>query len=468
MQIFVPDTNFFLQCQPADKIDWTLVTHESDIVLLVVREVRKELDRLKSGGNQRRSKRARTASATLRRLTSENLPEIELRASGPRVALRAAPRPEPTALPLEYRIETPDERIVAEVYAAREMVNAEVTFLSHDSVPLEDTAGLGLPTQVIPEEWLLEPEPSDIERELGDVKRRMKALEGRVPDVVVALPGDAVGTIKVSSLYFPLLPDTFIAAAMRGIRKKHPLVVAPDTSASPSHSVELKYAERARWAKYANDHAQWLTDLEFELGDLPRDFCEDPNGMKLPLSIANHGHAAAENLLIRIEAHGDFHLVDFDALEKEDSPHWYFPRPPAPPASTRQLGIDGLSGLDYLLQDRSFNVHDYAPLHLPVPVMAGDRHVLYWEYDDDRHATRMEGQCADFRHGLRPEEVILSLERNAIGDEPIRGALSILISAANLAEPKKVTFPILIEPQIEDTEALVRDLLKRELDVEIS
>jgi hypothetical protein len=465
MQIFVPDTNFFLQCQPADKIGWAQVTQESDIVLLVVREVRKELDRLKSGGNQRRSKRARSASATLRRLTSEGLPEIELRPSGPRVVLRAAPRPEPASLPSEYRIETPDERIVAEAYAARQMVNTEVTFLSHDSVPLEDAAGLGLPAQVIPEDWLLDPEPSDLERELGDVKRRMKALEGRVPDVVIGLPGHASGTVQVSSPYFPPLSDAFIAAAMREVRKKHPLAAAPDTFTRLGRNAELEYAEEARRTKYAKDHAQWLVDLKFALGDLCRDFCEDPNGIKLPLSIANHGHAAAENLIVRIEAHGDFHLVDVDALEEEDGPPWYFPRPPAPP---RQFDSGGLSGMDYFLRGPSFNPHHYAPLRLPTPAIARDRHVLYWEYDDDRHATRIEGQCADFRHGLRPEEVVLSLERNAIGDEPIRGALSVLVSAGNLAEPTKVTFPILIEPKIEKTEALVRDLLKRELNIEIS
>lgn len=464
MRIFIPDTNFFLQCKPADKIDWEQVTQETEIVLLVVREVRKELDRLKSGGNQRRSKRARTVSATLRRLTSEGLQEIELRASGPRVILRAAPRPALSALPPEYRIETADDRIVAEAYAAHEAANVEATFLSHDSVPLEDAAGLGLRTQGIPDEWLLEPEPSDIERELGEVKRRMKALEGRAPDIAVGFPTDANGIVKLSSPYFAPLSDAFIATAMREVRKKHPLAAVPDVSKRLSRSAELFYADEARWTKYANDHAQWLTDLKFALGDLSRNFCEDPNGMKLPLSIANHGQAAAENLIIRIETHGDYHLVDVDALEDEDGPPWYLPRPPAPP---RRAGNGDFSGLDYMLQGPIFNPHQYTFPHLPTPVMARDRHTLYWEYDDARHATHIEGQCADFRHGLRPEKIVLSLERDAIGDELIRGALSILVSAGNVPEPRKVTFPILIEAQFHDTEALVRDLLKRELDVDL-
>jgi len=465
MQIFVPDTNFFLQCPPADKIDWKRVTQESEVVLLVVREVRKELDRLKSGGNQRRSKRARATSATLRRLTSEGLQEVELRSSGPSVVLRAAPRPELSALPPDYRIETPDERIVAEAYVAWKEAGDQVTFLSHDSVPLEDAAGLGLRTQVIPEEWLLELEPSDIERELGEVKRRMKALEGRVPDIIVGLPADASGIVKLPSPYFRPLSDAFIAAAMRQVRKKHPPTLPPEASMHLSRTIsELAHAEEGRWTKYVNDHALWLTDMEFALGEVSSHFSEDPHAMKLVLSIMNQGHAGAENLIIRIETHGDFHLVNVDALEEKDGPLWYFPKQPAPP---RRNGIGGLSGLDYLLRGNPYDFHSHALPHLQTPVMARDRHAVYWEYDSDCHAIHLEGQCADFRHGLRPDEYELSLERDAVGDESLRGALSILVSAGNLPEPKKLTFPILIEAQTHDTESLVRDLLKRELDVEV-
>ncbi|MBA0444868.1 hypothetical protein D7Y51_17445 [Stenotrophomonas maltophilia] len=463
MKIFVPDTNFFLQCQPADKIAWKLVTHDSDVLLLVVREVRKELDRLKSGGNQRRSKRARAASAVLRRLTTEGLTEIELRTSSPRVVLRTTPRPDPTALPVEYHIETPDERIVAEAFAARTIASEALTFLSHDSVPLEDAASLGLPTQVIPEEWLLEPEPSEVERELGDVKRRMKLLEGRVPELAIELPRGVDGIARLSSPYFPSLTDSFIAAAMRGVRKAHPLATAPDTSTLLGRNSTVAYAEEARWARYASAHAQWLTDVETALGNLSNQLCEDPSAMKLPLSIANHGHAAAEHLIVRIEVHGDFHLVDIDALEEPDDLPELFPQPPAPPS---QRGMAGFGDLSFS-HGAAINPQHYAPLHLPTPVLARDRHTLYLEYDNERKATFLEGQCADFRHGLRPEEIMLSLERNTIGNEAVRGALSVLVSAGNLIESKKMTFPVLIEPKIEDTEALARELLKHELAVEI-
>lgn len=171
-------TNFFLQCSPAEQLDWKRVTQADEVVLLVVREVRKELDRLKSGGNARRSKRARAASSLLRRFTTEQLDEIELKASGPRLILK---RLGPTdSLPANFQIDSADERVVAEVYAATAVMGG-LTFLSHDTVPLEDAAELGLQAQVIPDDWLLDPGPNELERQLSDVKRRMKALKGAHP-----------------------------------------------------------------------------------------------------------------------------------------------------------------------------------------------------------------------------------------------------------------------------------------------
>jgi PIN domain len=465
VHIFAPDTNFFLQCHPADKIDWKQVTQAPAVVLLVVREVRKELDRLKSGGNQRRAKRARAASGLLRRLSTEGLQEIELRATGPRVTLRTAQRPAASALPADYLVETSDDRIVAEVFAAQGAAEDGVTFLSHDSVPLEDAAGLGLPTQVVPEAWLLEPEPSELERELGDMKRRVKALEGRIPHIVVDFSTDAEDNLRLQSPYFPPLSQVFIDAAMREVRRKHPPAVPPDDYTHLTWNVaQMIQAEESRWSRYVEDHSKWLTKVESALNDAWVFFNDDPRAMRLDFSLSNRGHAGAENLIVRIEPRGDFHLVDDDALEEEHSPPWYFPPPPGAP---RPRDLLGLSSFDYLTRGLPLHPHDYVLQNLRTPVMARDRHAVYWEYEGGRNATHLEGQCVDFRHGLRPDKFELLLERDAIGDEPIRGAIDILVSAGNLPEPMRVTYPVVIETEGRDMEALIRDLLKRELQIDV-
>ena len=465
MEIFAPDTNFFLQCHPADKIDWTQVTQAPDVVLLVVREVRKELDRLKSGGNQRRAKRARAASGLLRRLSTEGLQELELRASGPRVTLRTAPRPAVSALPADYLVETSDDRIVAEVFATQDTDEGGVTFLSHDSVPLEDAAGLGLQTRVVPEAWLLEPEPSELERELGEMKRRVKALEGRVPQIVVDFPTDIEGNLRLQSHYFPPLSQDFIDAAMREVHRKHPPAVpSVEYTHMPWDTVRMIQVEEAQWTRYAEEHAEWLANVERALDHAWMFFNEDPRDMWLEFTLSNRGHAGAENLIVRIDPRGDFYLVDDGALEKERDPPWYFPPPPDAP---RLRDLLGLSGLDYPTQGLPMHPHDYALQNMRTPVMARDRHAVYWEYEGGLNATHLEGQCVDFRHGLQPDKFELLLKRVAIGDEPIRGAIDVLVSAGNLPEPTRVTYPVIIEAEVQDMEALIRGILKRELQIDV-
>lgn len=458
MEIFAPDTNFFLQCSPAEQLDWKRVTQADEVVLLVVREVRKELDRLKSGGNARRSKRARAASSLLRRFTTERLDEIELKASGPRLILKTASRPSPDSLPANFQIDSADERVVAEVYAATAVIGG-LTFLSHDTVPLEDAAELGLQTQVIPDDWLLDPEPNELERQLSDVKRRMKALEGRVPSVVVEVPITADGHVVLTTRYFPMLSDAFIARAMSAVKAKYPLKPnQASTSGLGTVIRDLENIDKARWARFEEAYGKWLEDIRRQLNDACRFFTEDPNGAKLPLTISNIGSAGAENLIIKIEALGDFHLVDPDSLDEDTDQ--FFPEPPARPRSALVEGLMGFQRANYGLPRLDDSV--FKP-RFHTPAMARDRHAIYWEFDDDRNARFIEGQCRDFRHGLVPDEVVLLIERTAIGEETIQGALYILVSAGNLAEASRKTYPVRIESELMDTEQLVRELFAREL-----
>lgn len=466
MQIYAPDTNFFLQCDPADQIEWGLVTAEEEVVLLVVREVRKELDRLKSGGNQRRAKRARATSALLRRFISEEIHEIELRTANPRVLLRVAPRSAADSYPSGYRIDSADERVVADVYAAGVAIGEQITFLSHDTVPLEDAVELGIQIRVVPEEWLLDPEPSNAERELNDVKRRMKVLEGRSPNIVVELPVDERGCINLSSPYFPPLSERFIATVMREVGRRH--AIGPDENTPfriGSVLAALEGVDEARWAKYTQEHAAWLQEVKDRLHDMARFMNEDPNAIKLPFSVANTGNVGADNLIVRIEACGGFHLVDPDAQDDSDESDEYFPTPPMRPHPGLMEDFFGTGHASYGLRHNL--VSPFVAPRFNTPPMARDRHTIYWDYESDHCAAYTEGQCREFRHGLRPSEIVLLLERGAMGSETIRGALRILVSAGNLAEAKQITYPVQIEAALMDTEELMRSLLKRELEIEI-
>lgn len=465
MEIYAPDTNFFLQCLPADQLDWKQVTQANEVVLLVVREVRKELDRLKSGGNARRSGRARTASALLRRLTTEQLDELELRQANPKVLLKAASRPRPDEMPAGFPVETADEKVVAEVYVSNNRSGGEVTFLSHDTVPLEDAAELGIRTQPIPDAWLLPPEPSDMERQLADFKRRVSALEGRVPKIVLSMPGDGNGPIILNAPYFPPLSEAFMARAMRVVRLKHSVAPNGQNPRIGALVAEFGRADEARWAEYLESHQAWMAHVERLLEEAPGFLSERAMPAKLPLSFSNNGAAGAENLIVRIEARGKFHLVDADEIEDEDDPEQYFPSPPVRPQSSVVEAIMGFGKpFDYGRDDARGLL---TMPRLRTPPMARARHEVYWEYDSDGEAKAVEGQCRDFRHGLAGEKLELLIERDTSGDDALTGALHFHVSAGNLAEGIRLTYPIRIEPEVQDTEQLVSKLLREELGVEV-
>lgn len=465
MEIYAPDTNFFLQCSPADQLDWKQVTQADEVVLLVVREVRKELDRLKSGGNARRSKRARAASSLLRRLTTEHLEELVLKAAGPRLVLRTAPRPSPDSLPANFQIDSADERVVAEAYAASASTESGLTFLSHDTVPLEDAAHLGLQTQVIPDEWLLDPEPDELSRQLSDVKRRMTALEGRVPKIVFGVP-ESDGQVVLTTRYFPSLSDEFIDKVIHAVRVKFRVPTKGSNNLYIGAAMAaLDGVDDKRWARYEEEREVWIEAVRHRLHDAGMFFTEDPNAASLVVHISNVGSAGADNLIVRIEALGDFHLVDPDSLKADEDPELFFPSPPARPRSSVIEGLMGLHGNPNFTM-RRFDESALVPsFRFHTPAMARDRHAIYWEYESDRNARYTEGQCRDFRHGLEPEEVVLLIERTAIGEETIQGALQILVSAGNLVEANRKTYPVRIESELMDTEKLMRNLLARELGV---
>ncbi len=136
--VYAPDTNFFIQCKNAIDVDWHLVSNADSVLLVVLNEVHREIDRLKSGGNVRRARRAKAISSQLRELIVTGQDEVELRASGPAVSLRLAPRLDPKRMkPDHYDLNSADERIAEEAKTCSDcFFDGGLALLSHDGMPL--------------------------------------------------------------------------------------------------------------------------------------------------------------------------------------------------------------------------------------------------------------------------------------------------------------------------------------------
>ena len=68
------DTNVLLHCAPPTTLDWTSITSDSEVLAIILPTVAREVDRLKTSGNDRQQRRARAASQQLRALTLAKQP----------------------------------------------------------------------------------------------------------------------------------------------------------------------------------------------------------------------------------------------------------------------------------------------------------------------------------------------------------------------------------------------------------
>ena len=84
------DGNVFIQCKLLEELPWNEISPHSNIRLIVANAVFDDLYRVKSDGNSRRLKRARTACARFRKILRP-LERIVIKQTNPNVTLELAP-----------------------------------------------------------------------------------------------------------------------------------------------------------------------------------------------------------------------------------------------------------------------------------------------------------------------------------------------------------------------------------------
>ena len=87
---FFVDTNLFIQCQPLEQLDWSPWRTFEEVRLIVSSPVLREIDHLKTKGNDRVGRRARAASAMFREMLDEMHKLIH--PQSPRVVLSVEPQ----------------------------------------------------------------------------------------------------------------------------------------------------------------------------------------------------------------------------------------------------------------------------------------------------------------------------------------------------------------------------------------
>jgi hypothetical protein len=464
--IYAPDTNFFIQCKDAAELDWSLVSDAENILIVVLDEVHREIDRLKSDGNTRRARRARAISSKLRSLIVDNQEELALRMSSPAVSLRLAPRLDPKKVkPNNYDSTSADERIATEAKVCSEdFFNEKLTILSHDGMPLRSAKMMGLQACPIPDAWLLPPEPSDKDQAIQKLIARVAALEKQAPIIMLRLEGDAATNLTGKMTFYPPLTDSFINGVMLVVRRMSSVQQPGAGKATSAFENIIRGLEsaptNAETMEYEERFGKWIQKVEELISRLPSIHNLATDGIEGHIVLSNSGSMPAEHLVIDVLAEGAICLQK--AMDEDDKIR--IPTIPEPPKPRRYMLLEGLP--DYAGGHRILD--PLANFRISTPRPARNPHKFYWNFDEPKVASkRCRGECADFRHGLNDERIRLLLRWDEPKAGAIAGAVRIVVSARNLPSPVEKTIPVRLDVAVGDSEELVRSIILKDLGISI-
>lgn len=179
------DSMVTLEGKPLVSLPWTEVDPAGPILLLIVPQVMREIDKHKRDG--RLARRARefnrlvspAAESAKPTRISDGPPAIDL-------AFAACDRIDWDALE-DLDPDEGDARVVAQMLYARGLAVEKKILLSHDNNPIAMAVRHGLQARKMPDNWLLEPEPSPQEKDLVRLRNRVGELEAKEPKLSVDL-----------------------------------------------------------------------------------------------------------------------------------------------------------------------------------------------------------------------------------------------------------------------------------------
>lgn len=449
IQRYAPDTNFFFHAKSPDQLPWQELTDADRVELIVLDEVMRELDRHKANGNSRSARRAREVFAKLDPLIDDEREEVLIRDSGPRVIWRLAPLLDPArAKPDLLDLSTADGRILEQAFASQQIIG-NLAFLSNDRLPRRMARAIGLASQKIADDWLLEPETDNRDKEIAKLKEELKVWDKRSPKIDIQLIRDqkAIERIEGSIWRYRPVSNDFIGDAVQFIQRRNP----EEETSTPGQITIV--TERAI-AEYQQARREWLAKVRSYIERQPGRLNLDKGILELTLAISNSGGAPAEGLSVEIWVEGPMRLVNNVVRDKfsKSGLRMLLPEPPklqrvsAPDMLRQPTFPDHLSRMHNLIQ---------------VPPRARGHQGFYWDYEenDSLVSKSVKGTCEDFRHQIHDVvlPVILCLPQDE-HEEP-RGCLHVRWSARNLPKAIEKKYPIRLAFNWQDSEEVLGSLL---------
>lgn len=439
-----PDTNVFVQCKQPEALGWCDLGEFDKIVLIVTRPVITEVDHQKSGSG-RLAKRAKLANSMFRKFLHNDEIEIKTQGKGPAVVVVLGQDLEPSQeLSNELNYSHADDQLVGIAHAYQSGNEHQVLFLSHDTGPLLMAKRVGVCYQQVPDDWLLTPENDEEQKQIRELEGRLKRLQEVEPKCTISF---SESVWKFTRLKRVPLTNTQVEELIEMLRVACP--VGTDFGPSePSERLGKQYnfgprsvdkfkpATDEDISAYKEEYVRWLASCEAFFRTIHDKLNALEEILTISASLVNAGGQPANDVMVSFQVvSGDLGLMSLPSKEdrkNSEKPLQLMPAPRAPQG--RWVSENGFR-IPTALGVMDANRFDSSFLQ---GVKERDPNCFYWKGGrPSSPVPRVEFECAQWRHQDDPEAFDLRLV-NHPELESQRGAIAVVVRAANLREPVKM------------------------------
>lgn len=465
MKILFLDTNIFIQCKDLKLLPWGEICNNDCLLLLIPRAVQEEIDRQKQDGNSRRAKRARKANSLIRDIILSEETKITIRESNPLVELSFTPAEKLNCeLPDFLDATRPDDRIIAEIINYKQInPRKHVAIITHDTNPLLTAKRCKIDYHIIPDEWLLPPEPDAKDKIISALEKQLKELKNNYPVIEILLNDSGNvqnNTISIEVKKYRALSENEKSLIVEKLSNTYPIKTDFDQSENPPvdkytgirsiagvfgysqhfeapSDEEIRKYKNTTYPSWIKNVREYLSEFNSKLEDLSR--CHTTS-----ISISNIGTIPAENLIIEFEALGEIYFKSpskSDESDRQDN-QFKMPLPPRPPEGRWVNQNNSMFGI--LDQIQKAHVTNISPsLFNPIPDHLlrnkRDRNGIYWKHGKSGKPSKSwVFECDEFRHSSEPEEFEISILIPPSEITPYSPSIKCRVSAKNLPKPVEV------------------------------
>jgi len=447
-------------------LPWHELSDDQHILLLIPKAVQEEIDRQKHDGNSRRSKRAKKANALLREIILSEHTKIIIKESNPLVEISFTP-----ALKLECHLPDfldmshPDDRIIAEILNYKSIYHKQsISIITHDTNPLLTAKRCNIQSIVVPDEWLLPPEPDQKDKIINKLTEQINDLTSCYPVISIIVEdtiGNEIDKYETNILIYNKLTDQEVQEFVDKIKERYPPKTDFSNESSPpddvfsglrAMSMALGYTQtyvppsKEEINTYLKvDYPNWIDKVSEFISEYPELLENESRFVKLLFVISNIGNVPAENLIITFEALGGIFFYKFDEKDQKEKNTHKIPSPPQPPEGRWEKQRNSFLGLVEDIQKSHLSLSD--PLYQNIPNLSlrndRDRNLFYWKNNKpNKPSRRWEFECEEFRHQTHNETFELNILIPPSDNQISKCAIKCTVSAKNIPSPVEYNLPL--------------------------